>query len=199
MGSRATARPVAGAIAATALVCCLAGCGGGSSPPRRSAAAHPHHLSPYARARADVCSTAARGTVAHFLRVTPATVTVRRTHDNAGAPECVFGHGHRAAVSLSVDGSPQPYGVLERRGEEQAQVLSTRRLQPAPIVILHLGLAAFWFPADQQLQTTDAVNLVTVSILHSPGASQRRRRTFSIALARRFLGPAQPSLAGSDG
>jgi hypothetical protein len=102
-------------------------------------------------------------------------------------------------VSVSVDGSPQPYGVMERRGEEEAQLFTNKRLIPAPQAVFHLGLAAFWYPGEQQLQTTDAVNLITVSILRWTGVPQRLHRELGIALARPYLGPSRPGLIRSDG
>jgi hypothetical protein len=66
---------------------------------------------------------------------------------------------------------------------------------PAPQYIMHLGIDAYWYPREQFMQTTDAVNLITAGVKHWPGASRRRRRRMSEALARRYLGKLRPKLA----
>ena len=136
--------------------------------------------------------------VARFLGVGVGAVAMRRTRDNAGAAECVFAtraRGRPLVVSVAVDGAPQAYAVMERAAEEGAQLFTAKRLSPAPQVVSHLGIGAFWFPGVQHLETTDAVNLITATIVRWPGVDDARRRALAAAAARPHLGPSQPKLA----
>jgi hypothetical protein len=193
-------------LAVIVLCALLAGavvaCGSGSPAPATATATSTStvavHLSPYAAARAHVCRAAARNAIASAASVGDHALTTRRTRANTGAIECVFRthvHGRPLVVSVSVDGSPQPFAVMERAGEEESQIWGAQRFTPAPVYLHHLGIGAWWFPAQQHLLTTDAVNLITATIVRWPGASLRRRRRLAIAAARTYLGPSQPKLA----
>jgi hypothetical protein len=87
-----------------------------------------------------------------------------------------------------VDASPQPYARLERAAVENAQQFGTRRLEGAPQSVSGLGLDAWWFPTERQLETTDGRRLVTV-IMGWRGVGDARRRTLGRAVARLYLGP----------
>jgi hypothetical protein len=182
----------------------LAGCGGGaSSSPRSSsaststttttAAQRPVRDSePYAQARGDVCGRGRRAIAAH-LGVRAGSLATRRTSANTDAPECVFtarAHGTRIVLSVSVSGAPQPYAVLDRAAVEQSQLWGASRFTAAPQLVTHLGL-----PAQEHVMTTDAVNLITATIMHWPGSHERDRRRLAVAAARPYLGPLRPKLA----
>ena len=117
----------------------------------------------------------------------PGAVRERRTIARSGAAECVFSAG-RVVASLSVSGAPEAYAVLERQAEEQAQIFGGKRFTPAPQLITGLGVDAYWFPAQQQVMTTEGVNLITATIVHWRHTRVARRRTLGTALARPYLG-----------
>jgi hypothetical protein len=197
-----------GAVLATA----VAGCGSGSPHPATTLTSSvsgvvsptaavpppaPSQLPPYAGLRHHACAPAAATAIAATAGVRTASLATRRTRANTGAAECVFTGraGGHLVVSVAVSGASQPYAVMERGAEEEGQYWGGRRLQPAPQPVFHLGIGAFWFPAEQHLETTDAVNLITVTVVRWPGATQRRRRALAAAAARPYLGPLRPKLA----
>ena len=172
--------------------------GPASVTPPTSTTPPPSLLPPYAGIRHHVCTPTAAAVIASVAKVQTGKLSTRRARANTGAAECVFASrtsGHRLEVTVAVSGAPQPFAVMERGAEEEAQYWGERRLQPAPQSVFHLGIGAFWFPAEQHLETTDAVNLITVTIVRWAGASQHQRRVLATAAARPYLGPLQPKLA----
>jgi hypothetical protein len=171
------------------------GCGGGGSkrPPKPV-----HHAKPWkpgrrATAKTDVCTVKGRAAFAKGVGVAAASVKERQTHARSGASECVFSAGHVVA-SVSVSGAPEAYAVLERQAEEQAQIFGAKRFTPAPQLILHLGVDAYWFPAQQQVMTTEGVNLIAATIVHWPHTRAARRRALGTALARPYVGKTDEKL-----
>ena len=96
----------------------------------------------------------------------------------------------RAPLSLwvSLDNGPQPYQVLERRADEENQNFAFMKHFKHPQAITHVGLDAWWFPREQQAQTTDGRILITVTIDSWPGHSNRPRKALAAAVARPYLG-----------
>jgi len=92
-------------------------------------------------------------------------------------------------VSVEVDNSPQPYQVLERRASEEGQNFALMPHFKYPQAIAHLGLDAWWFPREQQAQTTDGRNLITVTIVHWSNHRNGPRKALAAAVARVYLGP----------
>jgi hypothetical protein len=173
----------------------IVGCGGatkGSHAPvahaRRAAARPP-----------SVCSPTAIAAVAGFLRVGASAVSTRVGTANSGAPECTFrvtlARGRTAKLWVSVDSSPQPYAVLERAAEEAQQLFAPTRLSPAPVHVAHLGLDAYWFAEENHVLTTDAVRLITATIVRWPGTPEKHWSRLAAAAARPYLGRSQPKLA----
>jgi hypothetical protein len=122
-----------------------------------------------------------------IARAGAAAVAGRQGVAGSGAPQCVFSGG-RLRVTVMLDSSPQPYTRLERAAVENAQQFGTKRLEAAPQSVTHLGLDAWWFPTEQQLQTTDGRTLVTVTVAWRRVA-EARRRALARAMARLYLGP----------
>jgi hypothetical protein len=106
---------------------------------------------------------------------------------------------HKVLLWVSVDSSPQPYAVLERAAEEDAQNFANLPQSefPVPQNIKHVGLDAYWFPgpAAAHLLTTDAVRLITATILRWPGEAKKHWSVLAVAVARPYLGRSQPKLA----
>jgi hypothetical protein len=182
-----------GALAALTAALPIAGCGG--AVPRHAAVVRPHA----APRPPSVCTAKARAAVAGSLHVGAPAVTMRAVVANSGAPRCDFtvrlDPRRHVSLSVEVDTSPQAYAVLERAAEEAAQMFTTSRLFPAPVHIDHLGLDADWFPEENHLLTTDAVRLITATIVTWPGAPKRRWRALAAVAARPYLGRSQPKLA----
>jgi hypothetical protein len=141
--------------------------------------------------------------VARFLRVGEGAVATRSIASNSSnAPQCNFtvrAGSHKVLLWVSVDSSPQPYAVLERAAEEDAQNFANypKGQLPAPQRVAHLGLDAYWFPGPgpAHLLTTDAVRLITATIVRWPGASRKHWSVLAAAAARPYLGRSQPKLA----
>jgi hypothetical protein len=147
-------------------------------------------------AKPSVCSPAGIAAVSAALRASPSAIHTRVTTDNSEQPECVFSvPARRLKMSVSVSSEPQPYAVLERQAEEASQMFTPTRLSPAPQHVASLGLDAQWFPEEEELLTTDAVRLITVTIVRWPGASQARWRRLAATAARPYLGRLRPRLA----
>jgi hypothetical protein len=91
-------------------------------------------------------------------------------------------------LGVEVDNSPQPYQVLERRSVEENQNFAFLKHFKHPQAITHLGLDAWWFPREQQAQTTDGRVLITVTIDSWPGHGNGPRKALSAAVARPYLG-----------
>jgi hypothetical protein len=122
--------------------------------------------------------------------------------NTAGVPQCNFtvrAGAHKVLLWVSVDSSPQPYAVLERAAEEDAQNFANdpQGQFPAPQHVAHLGLDAYWFPgpAAAHLETTDAVRLITVTVIRWPGQPRRHWSVLAAAAARPYLGRSEPKLA----
>ncbi len=115
-------------------------------------------------------------------------------------PQCSFStrltDGKRVAVVANVDNAPSPYFRLERTAVEASQVFTPTRLSPAPDAIPGLGLEADWFPAMQQLMTTDGLRLITVSFSW-PGATQKDEQSVGEAVARTYLKKLSPKQAAA--
>ena len=101
----------------------------------------------------------------------------------------------RLRMWVSVNSEPQPYAVLERAAEEEAQMFTATRTTPAPQHVGHLGLDAYWFPEEEHLLTTDAVRLITSTIVSWPHVRNARWRAVAAAAARPYLGRSNPKLA----
>jgi hypothetical protein len=146
--------------------------------------------------KAPVCRPQALAAVRAVLRVSSAAVRTRVTTDNSNAPECfVSVPVRRLRMWVSVNSEPQPYAVLERAAEEEAQMFTATRTTPAPQHVDHLGLDAYWFPEENHLMTTDAVRLITSTIVSWPRVPKRRWKAVAVAAARPYLGRSNPKLA----
>jgi hypothetical protein len=151
---------------------------------------------PHVAAKPPVCRPAALAAVEADLRVPTSAVHTRVTTDNSNAPECfVSVPARRLKMWVSVNSEPQPYAVLERAAEEEAQMFTATRTTPAPQHIEHLGLDAYWFPEENHLLTTDAVHLITSTIVSWPRVPKRRWKSLASAAARPYLGRSDPKLA----
>jgi hypothetical protein len=196
-------QPLLCLVGAVLLALAVLGCGGASghstsSAHRTSAASHQSTSSAHqtSAAKPSACRPAAVAALRAELRVPVSAIHTRVTTDNSHQPECVFSvPARRLKMSVSVSTEPQPYAVLERQAEEASQMFTPTRLSPAPQQVAHLGLDAQWFPELEQLLTTDAVRLITVTIVHWPGASQARWKRLAAVAARPYLGRLQPKLA----
>ena len=182
-------------LAAAALV----GCGSSSSGPHEASAptaaaptavttvggsqdqaAHPH----LARA----CSRRALGILAGYGSVRPASYIAP-----SGDRGCHFeGSGGNPDAIVELDSAPQAYVRMEREQVEYWQNVewSHRAARAAPRPVGHLGLGAYWFPAQGRLLSTDGVRMVTVKV-HSPSASAERK-SLAVRLSRVYLGPPHP-------
>jgi hypothetical protein len=143
-----------------------------------------------------VCRPAALAAVRSVLRVPLAAVHTRVTTDNSNAPECfVSVPFQRLRMWVSVNSEPQPYAVLERAAEEEAQMFTATRTTPVPQHVAHLGLDAYWFPEEEHLLTTDAVRLITSTIVSWPRVPKQRWKAVAAAAARPYLGRSNQKLA----
>jgi hypothetical protein len=126
------------------------------------------------------------------LRVGAGAVTGHLVKTSDGSPQCDFRvRGRQAPLSLwvSLDNSPQPYQVLDRRSVEEGQNFAFAKHFKTPQSIKHLGLTGWWFPREQQAQTTDGRILITVTIVSWPQHGSGPRTALSAAVAREYLGP----------
>jgi hypothetical protein len=153
-----------------------AGCGG-------SGAAHRSATSAQA---ASICATGLPA-LAEGAKVPRSKVAVRVTRTSDHMPQCDFRAGALSAT-VSVDTSPQPYQVLERQIDEESQMFTPTRTQPAPRAVRHLGLDAAWFPEEQYVMTTDGKRLITVTVVRWPGHRSHQRVALATAVARPYLG-----------
>lgn len=160
----------------------LALCGCGSSPAGSSS----------------VCLPGAQRLVAQTLALRPTSIATVRGIGNDGAPQCTFSArlsgGERFEVTVNVDVEPQPYTILSRTIVEGQQVFGPRRLTPAPVAVLNLGLLASWFPGPSQLMSTDGLRMVTTTV-NWAGTKQGKEIRFATRLSRLYLRRARPSLA----
>jgi hypothetical protein len=128
------------------------------------------------------------------LRVGAGAVTGRLVKTSNGSPQCNFRVSPRPprpplSLSVSLDNSPQPYQVLDRRSVEEGQNFAFLKHFKSPLSIKHLGLIGWWFPREQQTQTTDGRILITVTIVSWPRHGSGPRVALSAAVARKYLGP----------
>jgi hypothetical protein len=125
-------------------------------------------------------------------RLRAGAVTGRLVKTSDGSPQCDFrvsGGGGPLSLWVSLDNSPQPYQVLDRRSVEEGQNFAFAKHFKEPRSIPGLGLTGWWFPPEQQTQTTDGRILITVTIVRWPGHGDGPRITLSAAVARQYLGP----------
>jgi hypothetical protein len=141
---------------------------------------------------AQVC-VKGRPVLASRLHVGAGAVTGHLTKTSDGSPQCDFvikaGGGKPVSLWVSLDNSPQPYQVLDRRSVEEGQNFGFVKHFKRPESIKHLGLIAWWFPREQQLQSTDGRILITVTIDRWAQRHQAPRIALSTALTRPYLGP----------
>jgi hypothetical protein len=126
------------------------------------------------------------------LRVGAGGVTSRLVKTSDGSPQCDFrvtGGGQTLALWVSLDNSPQPYQVLDRRSVEEGQNFAFAKHFKQPQSIPHLGITGWWFPREQQMQTTDGRILITVTIIRWPQHGKQPRIALSAAVAQTYLGP----------
>jgi hypothetical protein len=74
-------------------------------------------------------------------------------------------------------------------GGEEGQNFAFLKHFKEPESIPHLGLTGWWFPREQQMQTTDGRILITVTVVNWPQHGHRPRTALSAAVARTYLGP----------
>ena len=125
-------------------------------------------------------------------RVRVGAVTGHLVKTSDGSPQCDFrvtGGGAPLSLWVSLDNGPQPYQVLDRRSVEEGQNFGFLKHFKVPQSIEHLGLTGWWFPREQQVQTTDGRILITVTIIRWPGHGSEARTALSAAVARQYLGP----------
>jgi hypothetical protein len=123
------------------------------------------------------------------LRVRGGAVSGRLVKTSDGSPQCDFRVTGGAQLWVSLDNAPQPYQVLDRRSVEEGQNFGFLKHFKEPLSIPHLGLTGWWFPREQQMQTTDGRILITVTIVRWPQHGDRPRIALSAAVARAYLGP----------
>jgi hypothetical protein len=170
------------------LALAVLGCGGGRTHSVTSTARH--------AGRPSVCSPAALAALRSVLRVPSAAIHTRVTTDNSNQPECFFSVPvRRLRMWVSVSSEPQPYAVLERAAVEEAQMFTATRTTPAPQHVAHLGLDAYWFPEENHVLATDAVRLITSTIVSWPRVPKPRWKVVAAAAARPYLGRSNPRLA----
>ena len=201
---------VAAALAGLIAALPIAGCGGASHAPtstqRASSTAIATRQASSSAAAAgppSACVPAAVAAVARFMRVGEGAVATRSiTSNSSGVPQCNFtvrAGSHKVLLWVSADSSPQPYAVLERAAEEGAQNFANdpRAQFPAPQQVAHLGLDAYWFPGPgpAHMLATDAVRLITATIVRWPGVSRKHWNALAAAAARPYLRRSQPKLA----
>ncbi len=121
------------------------------------------------------------------LGVSSQAITTRHTYTSDRMPQCDFAAGP-LAIWVSLDSLPQPYQVLTRRSVEEGQNFAMMPHFKYPQAINHLGLNGWWFPREQQAQTTDGRVLITVTIVRWPDHGNGPRKSLAGAVARRYLG-----------
>jgi hypothetical protein len=180
-----------------ALAVLVAGCGGNhdASSSSSSASASASAAIPSKASLAASACVKGRPVLEARLRVGAGAVTGRLVKTSSGAPQCDFRVSGRpprsSSLSLwvSLDNSPQPYQVLDRRSVEEGQNFAFAPHFKSPLSIKHLGLIGWWFPREQQTQTTDGRILITVTIVSWPRRGSGQRVALSAAVARTYLGP----------
>jgi hypothetical protein len=143
------------------------------------------------------CSAQARRALARSSGIAVDSVLSSPLTSSGGAASCRFSARDRARGSLAVvaelDSAPQAYYRLDREVVEFGQNVIWdhlgARAYPGPIS--HLGLAADWFPSENQLLTTDGVRLITIIVSSLPADAGGGARV-AASLARTYLGPLVP-------
>ena len=126
------------------------------------------------------------------LHVGAGAITGHLVKSTDGSPQCDFvvrTHGGPLRFWLSLDNSPQPYQVLDRRSTEEGQNFGFVKHFKLPKSISHLGLIGWWFPREQQMVTTDGRILITFTFIHWAQRRAPPRIALSAAVTRAYLGP----------
>jgi hypothetical protein len=179
-----------------------AGCGGGSNAQMHTHSATRTATSTTSKtatnsaaalktADTKVVCTKGVALLASRLHVAAGSVKTHVSRTSDGMPQCNFtlaGDSAPLALWVSLDSSPQPYQVLERRSVEEGQNFAMMKHFKYPQAIAHLGLDGWWFPREQQAQTTDGRVLISVTILRWPDHSNAPRKALATAVARLYLG-----------
>ena len=144
-----------------------------------------------------VCTAKARAAVAHVEHLAPTSIATRAAKASSGYPECTFTlrmRGRRVVrVTVQDNTAPDAYAVLERTVDEAVQIWPVR-FQSPPQHIGGLGIDADWFPEEQHLMTTDAVHLITATVVW-PHGTRNQKVALAVAAARPYLGPNELQLA----
>ena len=174
------------ATVALGLSLAMAGCGAAHTAapvsPSRAAALPPP------------CSTPSRRALGRSSGIAVASVVSSPFTTRNGAASCRFSARDHAGGLLDVvaelDSAPQAYDRLEREVVEFGQNVIWAHLgeRAYPVSIPDLGLAADWFPSEDQLVTSDGVRLITIVVSSVPAGSGGRARV-AASLARSYLGP----------
>ena len=96
---------------------------------------------------------------------------------------------------VSVNGEPQPYAVLERAAEEEAQMFTIDADDAGAAARRPPGPRRLLVSAGEHVLATDAVHLITATIVSWPGVAKRRWKVLAAAAARPYLGRSNPKLA----
>jgi hypothetical protein len=176
----------------------VVGCGGAGAP-SHTATTHTAaaHVVAVPMPPTPVCTQEAQAAVLRVEHLPAGALSTRAGKANSGYPECVFTlrkRGRRPVrVTVQDNTAPDAYAVLERTVDEAVQIWPVR-FQSPPEHIDGLGIDADWFPEEQHLMTTDAVHLITATVVWSH-ASRKQKVALAVAAARPYLGPNELKLA----
>jgi hypothetical protein len=163
------------------------GCGGAARSAARVSPSRAVALPP-------PCSARARAELARSSGIAVDSVVSSPFTASGGAASCRFSARDGTARSLEVaaelDSAPQAYSRLDREVVEFSQNVIWAHLgeRAYPYPIPHLGLAADWFPSENQLLSTDGVRLITIVVSSLPAGAGGGARV-AASLARIYLGP----------
>jgi hypothetical protein len=132
------------------------------------------------------CTEKTLRAVSRALAVSPKLVKARAGVGGNGSPQCRYAAG-RDAVVVNLDAGAQPYFRLERTAVEASQQFGLVRAVAAPLNVTGVGLDAWWYPDEDQFETTDGVRLIMVRVT-APGVSKARREAIGKAAGRSALG-----------
>jgi hypothetical protein len=126
------------------------------------------------------------------MAVAASSIAASRFTANNGEAGCRFRvrgpTAHALDVVAEIDSAPQAYYRFDRTVVEYAQSVIWfhvgERAYPRPIA--HLGQGADWFPAENQLMTTDAARVITIIVVSSSAGAAGRER-IAENLARSYL------------
>jgi hypothetical protein len=172
----------------------IVGCGSASSTPSTTT-----HTSVRHAAQAPppaICTAKARAAILRAERIPPGALSDRAAKASSGYPECLFTlrmRGRRVRVTVQDNTAPDAYAVLERTVDEAVQIWPVR-FQSPPEHVAGLGIDAQWFPEEQHLMTTDAVRLITATVVW-PKGTRRQKIALAVAAARPYLGRLEWKLA----